>query len=437
MTRRLTIVMAVGCGVSVGNLYYAQPLLNAIAAELKVGYAQAGLIVTLSQIGYVLGLALLVPLGDLFQRRRMVVRVLVLTCLALAGAGLAPTLGALDIAILIVGITTVIPQILVPFAAELAAEGERGRVVGIVMSGLLVGVLLARTVSGLLAQLGTWRIAFLVASGAMLVLAAALQRELPEVPPSSSMPYRRLMRSIIAIAREDSVVRWRSLFGSIGFACFSVLWTSIAFLLAGPPYHYGPAVIGLFGLLGAGGALMASVAGRLADAGHTKASTGALFALMAGSFALLALGRTELAALVLGILLLDLSVQGVHILNQATIYSRRPESRSRVTTIYMVCYFTGGAAGSAGAAGIYAADGWQATCALGVGLGVLGLISWLLQSVLAARGGEGDGGGARDPSRASAGPDSQAGDDRSARAPSAAGGSGDRDVAVPGGGAQL
>ncbi len=384
ITKRLTFIMALGCGVSVGNLYYAQPLLNVIARSLHVGYGQAGLLVTLSQIGYALGLVLLVPLGDLIQRRRLVVRTLLLTAISLAAAGLAPSLNALDIAIFVVGASTVIPQILVPFAAELAPAEQRGRVVGAVMSGLLVGVLLARTVAGVLAQLGSWRIAFLAAAGAMIALAALLRRELPEVPVAVKISYRALLRSAGSIALEDSLIRWRSLFGAVGFACFSVLWTSISFLLSGAPYHLGPALIGLFGLLGAAGAMMANVAGRIADAGFTRAATGVLFALLSASFGLLIAGRSDLLPLIGGILLLDLSVQGIHILNQATIYARHPEARGRVTTIYMTSYFAGGAVGSAVASALYGSEGWRGVCLLGAGLGLLGLLSWLLQGL--ARG---------------------------------------------------
>lgn len=377
--------MAVGCGVSVGNLYYAQPLLSAIAHELHVGYGQAGTIVTLSQIGYALGLLLVVPLGDLLRRRPLIMRMLTVTFLALLGAGLAPSLGALDVAILITGVSTVVPQILVPFAAELAPEAQRGKIVGAVMSGLLVGILLARTVSGLLAETGSWRVAFIVAAVAMLALALLLYRELPEVPPTSKLSYGRLIASVLEIALQDSVIRWRSLFGAIGFACFSALWTSIAFLLSGAPYHYSPGVIGLFGLLGAAGALMANLAGRLADAGRTQVTTGTLFAGLAASFGLLALGRSDLAALIGGIVLLDLAVQGIHILNQATIYARRPESRGRVTTIYMTTYFSGGAAGSAAAAAVYSSGGWSEVCLVGACLAGLGIFAWIVQGALGRR----------------------------------------------------
>jgi predicted MFS family arabinose efflux permease len=385
MTRRLTLVMAFGCGVSVANLYYAQPLLAVIAKSLHVGSGQAGLIVTLGQIGYALGLLLLVPLGDLIHRRRLVVRVLVLTCIALAATALSPTLTVLDVAIVAVGFTTVVPQILVPFAAELAPQEQRGKVVGTVMSGLLLGILLARTVSGLLAEVGTWRVAFYVASGAMLLLCGLLWRELPEAPPSSKLTYPRLLASLVEIARSESIIRWRSLYGAIGFACFSVLWTSIAFLLAGAPFHYGPGLIGLFGLLGAAGATMATIAGRLADRGHTRRSTGLLFVLLCASFGLLALGRKDLLPLIVGILVLDLAAQGIHILNQATIYTRRQDSRGRVTTIYMVSYFAGGAIGSAVAAALYASSGWGAVCVLGAAIAAGGLLAWTIESLIQLR----------------------------------------------------
>lgn len=378
-------MIAVGCGVSAGNLYYAQPLLSAIAHSLHVGYGQAGIVVTLSQVGYALGLLFVVPLGDLLQRRPLIMRMLAVTSLSLLGAGLSPSLTALDVAVLIVGVSTVVPQVLVPFAAELAPEAQRGKIVGAVMSGLLIGILLARTVSGLLAEAGSWRVAFLAAAVAMLALALLLHRELPDVPPTSTLRYRRLLGSVLQIASQDAVIRWRSLFGALAFACFSALWTSIAFLLSGAPYHYSPGVIGLFGLLGAAGATMANLAGRLADAGRTRATTGTLFLGLAGSFGLLALGGSDLAALIGGIVLLDLTVQGLHILNQATIYARREESRGRVTTIYMTTYFSGGAAGSAAAAALYASGGWSDVCLLGACVAGFGVICWTIEGMLARR----------------------------------------------------
>ena len=377
--RRTTLLLAAACGLVVANLYYAQPLLHTIAGTLHVSTAAVGLLVTATQIGYAIGLVLLVPLGDLRERRRLLVVMLGVTTLGLIGAGIAPSLGALALALACVGLTSVVAQILVPFAATLAAEHERGRVVGTVMSGLLIGILLARTASGLLAAAAGWRSVYLVAAALMVALAAVLWRELPHVPPRIDLSYRGLLASVAHIAREEPLVLRRGALGALGFACFSVFWTSAAFVLAGAPYHYGEGVIGLFGLLGVAGALMATYAGRLADAGHAQVSRGVLLALMAGSFALLAWGGHHLAPFVAGVVALDLAVQGTHILNQSDIYELRPESRSRITTIYMTCYFAGGAAGSALASVVYDRAGWTAVCALGGALGVAALGLWLVE----------------------------------------------------------
>ena len=379
ISRRLTLIMAAACGLVVANLYYAQPLLHTISQSLHVSTAEVGLLVTATQIGYAAGLLLLVPLGDLYERRRLLAAMLAVTTLGLIGAALAPSLAALAIALACVGLTSVVAQILVPFAATLAAEHERGRVVGTVMSGLLVGILLARTASGLLAAAAGWRAVYLIAAGLMLVLAAVLWRELPRVRQPVDLRYRALLASVVADRARGPLVLRRGLLGALGFAGFSVFWTSAAFELAGPPYNYGEGVIGLFGLLGVAGALMASYAGRLADAGHTQASRGAMLALMAGSFGLLAWGGHHLAPFVIGVVALDLAVQGSHILNQSDIYGLRPQSRSRITTIYMTCYFAGGAAGSALASAVYATGGWSAVCALGGGLGLVGFAVWLAE----------------------------------------------------------
>ncbi len=377
--RRLTVLLAAACGLVVANLYYAQPLLHTIAGTLSVSTAAVGLLVTATQLGYAAGLVLLVPLGDLRERRHLFAVMLGVTTIGLIAAGAAPSLAALAIALACVGLTSVVAQIIVPFAATLAAEPERGRVVGTVMSGLLIGILLARTASGLLAAAAGWRAVYFIAAAMMVALAAVLWRELPEVPPRVELGYRALLASVVRIAREEPLVLRRGALGAIGFACFSVFWTSAAFVLAGAPYHYGEGVIGLFGLVGVAGALMATFAGRLADAGYTQASRGALLVLMAASFALLAWGGTHLAAFVAGVIVLDLAVQGTHILNQSDIYELRPHSRSRITTIYMTCYFAGGAAGSALAAIVYSREGWTAVCAVGGALGLLGLALWLAE----------------------------------------------------------
>nr|WP_245604126.1 MFS transporter [Patulibacter minatonensis] len=382
MDRRLVLLLAVTCGVAVTNLYVAQPLLDTIASAFDVSSSTAGLLVTASQVGYVLGLAFLVPLGDLLERRRLIVALLVIAAVGQVGSTVAPGLAVLAAALIVVGVATAVAQVVVPLASSLAGEEERGRIVGTVMSGLLVGILLARTLSGLIAEIGGWRLVFAVASGAMLVLAAVLWRFLPDAPPpvATEGPARKrygaLLRSVVTLVGEEPELRRRMWLGSIGMAIFSVLWTSIAFLLSREPFGYGDGVIGLFGLAGLAGALMAPVAGRLADAGHGhRATTGALVALVV-SWGLLELGGTSVVLLVAGIIVLDFAVQGLQITNQSTIYALRPDARSRITTAYMVAYFLGGVAGSTASSIVWGAGGWDAVCALGGGISLVGLLSW-------------------------------------------------------------
>jgi predicted MFS family arabinose efflux permease len=246
------------------------------------------------------------------------------------------------------------------------------------MSGLLIGILVARTISGVLAQLLGWRAVFVIAAAAMLLLAAVLRCALPRVPATERLSYPRLLQSILTLVRDEPLLRQRMALGAIAFGCFSVLWTSVAFLLAGAPYHYGNAAIGLFGLAGLAGALAAPVAGRLSDRGHGRvAMTGSIFVLLL-SWLLLAFGQRSVVALVAGIAILDLAVQAIHISNQSAIYSLHGKARSRLTTAYMVAYFLGGVALSAATSALYAGGGWAAVCALGVGTSAVGLVAWLV-----------------------------------------------------------
>jgi len=373
LSSRLVVLLAVACGATVANLYYAQPLLDTIARALNVSSGTAGLLVTATQAGYVAGLVLIVPLGDLLQRRRLVSRLLVIDALALAAATVAPSIGVLAAALAVVGVSSVAAQILVPFASSLAAEEERGRVVGRVMSGLLLGILLARTVAGLVAQLGGWRLIYGLAAGAMLILALVLRRALPVVaPPEGGLGYGELLRSVGTLIREEPTLRLRMAFGFASMVSFSGFWTSIAFLLSGPEYGYSEAVIGLFSLAGIAGAWMAAIAGRVADAGHQLAGTRLAALGVLASWGLLALGAHSLAALVAGIVLFDLGVQATQILNQSVIFRLRPEARSRLNTAYMTCYFAGAVSGSAGASFAWERGGWGAVSTAGAIVAAVG-----------------------------------------------------------------
>jgi predicted MFS family arabinose efflux permease len=344
ISRPMVLLLAVTCGAAVANLYYAQPLLHTIASAFSVSNSAAGLLVTVTQAGYVVGLALLVPLGDLLERRRLIALMLLVAAAGLGVAAAAPSFAVFALAVGVLGVTAVLAQIIVAMSSSLAGEHERGGVVGTVMSGLLIGILLARTISGLVAQLLGWRVIFVVAAVAMVLLSGVLRLALPRVPSTERLRYPALLRTVLELVRDEPLLRQRMLLGATAFGCFSVLWTSVAFLLSGAPYHYGNAVIGLFGLAGLAGALAAPVAGRLSDRGHGRlAMSGSIIVLLL-SWGLLAFGRSSVIALIAGIVVLDLGAQAMHISNQSAVYSLHGQARSRLTTAYMVAYFSGGVA---------------------------------------------------------------------------------------------
>ncbi len=385
ISRGLVLLLATACGTAAANLYYAQPLLHTLAGAFGVSNGTAGLLITISQLGYVVGLMLLVPLGDLHERRGLISGTMIVTAGALALTAAAPAFAVLGGALAVVGVTSVVAQIVVPMSSSLSAEHERGSVVGTVMSGLLIGILLARTVSGLIAAAVGWRVVFWFGAVAMVLLAATLRRALPRVPPTTDLSYGGLLRSVLSLIREEPVLRQRMIVGALTFGCFSILWTSLAFLLSDAPYHYGNGVIGLFGLVGVVGALAASGAGRLADRGHGGRATTVSMVIMLASWGVMALGKTSVFALIAGIAVLDLGVQGVHISNQSAIYALRPEARSRLTTGYMVAYFLGGAVLSAVASSLYGSDGWGGVCMLGGATALLALAVWAVTEVAARR----------------------------------------------------
>lgn len=388
LSRWLVLLLAVVVGASVANLYYAQPLLHDIATDADVSDGTAGLLVTASQLGYAVGLALLVPLGDLLERRRLVVLLMVLTGLASLVVAVVPSFPLVLAAIAVVGLAASVTQIVVPLSASLADDAERGRVVGTVMSGLLIGILTARTVGGVLAEVGGWRVVFIAAAALMFLLAGVLRCVLPPVAPTAGhLRYGQLLRSVGALVVEEPVLRQRMVLGAVGMTCFTTLWTALAFLLSGPHYGFGPATIGLFGLAGLAGAAMAPLSGRLADRGHGHRVAPAGFALLVLSWVLLAVGGSSLVALLAGIVALDLAQQALQINHQSTIYALRPEARSRLTTAFVVSIFLGGAAASAIASFLYAADGWTAVTVFGGAVAAFGLVYYLVSDARLRRSG--------------------------------------------------
>ncbi|MER7725110.1 MFS transporter [Streptomyces sp. NPDC096323] len=378
LPNHLVTLFSVAAGLAVANIYYAHPLLTAIGSAFGVGSGTASLVVTASTLGYTVGLALLVPLGDIVNRRRLLVVLLLVTAATQAASAAAPTATALIVVSGLMSVTAVGAPLLVAFAAALAQPEQRGRVTGRVMSGVLGGVLLARTGAGLLTQwTGSWRAVFVVAAVAMLVLAAALWRLLPDVEPAERLAYAALLRSVTSVVTEEPLLRTRCLYGFLTFASFSVFWASAAFLLAEPPYAYGEALIGAFGLLGAAGAVAARAVGPLVDRGRDRLATTLLYVANLLAWVLLALDHGHLpACLVLGVLLLDFGVQGAQVTNLGVLYRLRPQARSRITMAYMSAYFLGGAAGSALSGAVYSAAGWTGVSVAGGSLSALVLLLW-------------------------------------------------------------
>ncbi len=374
LTRRLLWLLAAATGITAANLYYAQPLLHTIADDFGASEAATGLIVTGSQMGYAVGLAFIVPAGDLLDRRLVVPRMLGGAAAVLLVAAAAPQLWVLIVTATLIGLLAVVAQLLVPLAAELASDGQRGRAVGTVMSGLLLGILLARTVSGVIGSLAGWRAVFVVGAAATATLAVVLRVALPAERPREAVAYGDILRSAVRLARDEPELRRSAALGATVFATFSVFWTTVAFLLGDAPFDYSDSAIGLLGLVGAAGALVAMAAGRLADRGLARPGRLAAGLCLVLAFGVLWLGRSSIALIVIGVLVLDVGVQGAHILNQSTIYELAPQARSRVNAVYMTSYFLGGALGSAAGAAAFERGGWGWTCSLGAGLGVLAVL---------------------------------------------------------------
>jgi len=406
LTNRLVTVMAIATGAIVANIYYAQPLLHQVSLTFSVGSSAASLVVTCAQIGYAAGLVLIVPLGDRHPRRTLVVGIFVMNAAWLTLAGAAPSLWLFGLASVAIGAASVAGQVMIPFAADLADPARRGRVVARLMTGLLIGVLGARTLAGLVAQVAGWRAIYFISAGLMLVFAAVLRAVLPSEGPRPQVPYRALVGASFSLLATEPLLRRRAFDGACEFAAFSALWTSLAFLLSGAPYHYSKAVIGLFGLLGIAGVLAANVAGKMADLQRTRVVTTAAAAVLTASFGLLALGRTSVVPLLFGVLIADVGAQGIQITNQAIIYTLQATARSRVTSAYMVCFMAGGALGSVSSGVVYAAFGWDGVCVLGAGYGLLLMLGALRDHArpLPARGATGPGATEMGPSEVEARP---------------------------------
>lgn len=346
-----------------------------MAAEFHVRAGAASVVSTATQLGYAMGLLLLVPLGDSIERRGLIVTITTVIVAALVLVAVSPNILWLIVSSFALGAATIIPQLVIPYAAHLAPDESRGRVIGSVMSGLLVGVILSRSVSGYAAAWIGWRAMYLAAAVGMAILALVLRIALPVEPPELVIRYRDLLRSLVDITRSEPVLRRHAIIGACGFGAFSVFWTSLAFHLARLSPDYGPRTVGAFGLIGVTGALVAPVAGRIADRFGPRIMNGSSLALMVIAFAVMALSGPSLLLLAVGVVLLDAAAQGSHVTNQSQIFGLGAALRNRVNAVYMVAFFAGGAIGSAVAGLSLQHGGWMLVCASGAVFAVIGLIT--------------------------------------------------------------
>ncbi|MET0964527.1 MAG: MFS transporter [Noviherbaspirillum sp.] len=380
----LPLLFAVACGLIVANLYYGQPLVGPIAAELGMSPASAGLLVTLTQVGYGLGLLFIVPLGDILENRRLVLTLLVSCALALAAAAMVRSAPAFLIAAAAIGFTSVTVQILVPWSAHLASEANRGRVVGNVMSGLLLGIMLARPVASFIASLWGWHAIYALSAALMAALALLLLFILPQRRPEARLPYSQLLASLWHLARTQPVLRRRALHQACLFGAFSLFWTTVPLLLASPAFGLSQRGIALFALAGVAGAVAAPISGRLADHGHSRAVSIAAMLMVAAGF-LVSLWAQDgsplaLALLTLAAIVLDFGVTANLITGQRAIFALGTEYRSRLNGLYMASFFLGGAVSSALGAWAYAHGGWTLACWAGLALPAVALVTFASES---------------------------------------------------------
>ncbi|WP_295767597.1 MFS transporter [uncultured Mucilaginibacter sp.] len=380
LTNTILWTMTLATGFVVANIYYNQPLLGDIAQAFGITNGQAGQIAMFTQLGYAAGLLLIVPLADMFKRKRLMLIDLAFVFIALLMVASAKSFWILAGASFLVGVTSIVPQILLPLAAHLANPEERGKKIGFIMSGLLIGILLSRTVSGFVGEHFGWRAMFYIAAALMMVMWLLIAFVVPEVEPQHSGNYKSLMQSLVTLIKQEPELRLAALRGALCFACFSAFWTTLVFLLREPPFNEGSAVAGAFGLIGAFGALAASLIGRLSDKANPYRLITYTLLMLLVSFVIFMFFGKSIIGLVIGVILMDMGVQATHISNQAIIFGLNPSARNRINTVYMVSYFAGGSAGTFFAAKIWGVYHWQGVCAIGIILSVIVLLVHLSSS---------------------------------------------------------
>lgn len=373
-----TLLFAITCAMAVANVYFAQPLLESMAASLSVPPSTIGVVVTATQAGYAVGLLFIVPLGDLLNRKKLILTQMLMSAVALCAVGLAQGWGMLLGAMVLVGLMAVVVQVVVAYAATLASPDQRGQAIGTVTSGVVLGILLARFVSGAVADLAGWRGVYFVSAALMIGMALVLYRTMPaSTTPPAKGSYWQLLRSVFQLYLTERMLRIRGTFALLIFAAFSVLWTAMVLPLSAPPLSLSHTQIGLFGLAGLAGALAAARAGRLADQGLGNRTTGIALALLTLSWLPTAFVESSLLAMVAGVVLLDFAVQAVHVTNQSLIFAARPDAQSRLVGAYMCFYSVGSGLGAIAATYTYAHFGWVSVCLLGAAISGIALLYWL------------------------------------------------------------
>lgn len=372
--QRLLPFVGLASGASVATIYYNQPLLLEITRTFHVSPGRGGAISVATQLGYAGGILFFVPLGDVVERRKLILRLFAAVSLALVTAGLAPSFWALVAASVAIGMTASVTHILVPIAPELAGPEERGRAIGTVMTGVLLGVLLGRAASGAIAEALGWRAVFLLGAASTGAFVPLLRWRMPALPPPRPLRYSVALRSLWDLVREQPVLREASVVSFLAFASFIAFWTNLTFFLGSPHYRLGAGVAGSFGLVGAGGAMIAAPAGKLADRYGPRATLTLALGLLCGGYVVLWILGYRMAGLIAGVIVLDIGQQTMQISNQSRIFALSATARSRINTVYMIIFFLGGALGSALSAAAWSRWEWSGVC--GWGLAMLAL-AWL------------------------------------------------------------
>ncbi len=374
----LAWLFAIASGLSVANVYYAQPLLDALARDFGISHAAVGGVITATQLGCALALLFLVPLGDRVDRRRLMAMQMLALTFALVAVGMAQSTLALLAGMLAVGLLgTAMTQGLIAYAASAAAPHEQGRVVGTAQGGVFIGLLLARVFAGGVSDLAGWRGVYFCAALLMLGIAIPLWRRLPILPPASrTLSYPRLLASMLTLLRQEKVLQVRGMLALLMFAAFNIFWSALVLPLSAPPYNFSHTLIGAFGLAGVVGALAAARAGQWADRGYARRTSGLALLMLLLAWWPLSLMEVSLWALVMGIVLLDLGGQALHVTNQSLIFRTRPDAHSRLVGLYMMFYAVGSGLGAISTTVTYARFGWQGVCTLGASVSLLALVFW-------------------------------------------------------------